>query len=100
MQHAVVGFEVDEIDPIDHTGWSVLVVGPAGEVVDADELVAVDRLPLRPWGPVELGHVVRIRSELVSGRRLSLEARRRSHEDAPSPAPPPPRRRPLKADAS
>jgi hypothetical protein len=87
MRSAVVGFEVDEIDPVDHTGWSVLVVGPAQEVVDPAELAAVDRLPLRPWGPVEPDHVMRIRSELVSGRRLSLEARRRHHEmtDAPPP---------------
>jgi hypothetical protein len=34
-RHAVVGFQVDDIDPITHTGWSVLGVGQAHEIADA-----------------------------------------------------------------
>jgi uncharacterized protein len=33
-QHAVVGFQVDDIDPITHAGWSVLGVGQAYEITD------------------------------------------------------------------
>jgi uncharacterized protein len=31
-RHAVVGFQVDDIDPITHIGWSVLGVGQAHEI--------------------------------------------------------------------
>lgn len=32
LRDAVVAFEVDELDPIDHLGWSVAVTGIATEV--------------------------------------------------------------------
>jgi nitroimidazol reductase NimA-like FMN-containing flavoprotein (pyridoxamine 5'-phosphate oxidase superfamily) len=35
-RHAVVGFQVDDIDPVTHAGWSVLGVGQAYELSDAD----------------------------------------------------------------
>ena len=35
-RHAVVGFQVDDIDPVTHIGWSVLGVGQAYEITDAD----------------------------------------------------------------
>ena len=68
MRNAVVCLEVDEIDPIYHSGWSVLVTGTARELVGA-ELEGALRLPLRPWSG-HGDHVVEIRVELVSGRRL------------------------------
>src|SRR5215213_11640787 len=37
-RHAVVGFQVDEIDPRTRTGWSVLGVGEANEIVHPDRL--------------------------------------------------------------
>ena len=36
-RHAVVGFQVDDIDPITHAGWSVLGVGQAYAISDADQ---------------------------------------------------------------
>jgi hypothetical protein len=33
-QHAVVGFQVDDIDPVTHAGWSVLGVGQAYEITE------------------------------------------------------------------
>lgn len=35
-QHAVVGFHVDDIDPVTRTGWSVLGVGQAYAISDGD----------------------------------------------------------------
>jgi nitroimidazol reductase NimA-like FMN-containing flavoprotein (pyridoxamine 5'-phosphate oxidase superfamily) len=35
-QYAVVGFQVDDIDPITHAGWSILGVGQAYQISDAD----------------------------------------------------------------
>lgn len=67
--NAIVAFEVDEIDVIRHTGWSVLVTGLAREITDSAELDDVSRLPLDHWAPATANHFVCISMELVSGRR-------------------------------
>jgi uncharacterized protein len=70
-RNAVVAFEVDHADRLEHDGWSVLVVGPAAEVTDPAELKRLSALPLRRWiagGPDTL---VRIRAEHVSGREIA-----------------------------
>jgi nitroimidazol reductase NimA-like FMN-containing flavoprotein (pyridoxamine 5'-phosphate oxidase superfamily) len=69
-QNAVVAFEVDEIDAIAHTGWSVVVRGVARELTDPDELVEAQRPPLARWAPGEDHRVVAIAPEIVSGRRI------------------------------
>lgn len=66
----VVAFEVDDIDPVLHSGWSVLVQGLARVIVDPDDLARAWALPLEPWVPGGQMQVVRIGAELVSGRRL------------------------------
>ena len=73
-QRAVVAFEVDEADAMYHSGWSVLVVGPAYDITDPAELEQARSLPLLPWAPGTKGHFIRIRSEIVSGRRLGTFA--------------------------
>ena len=83
--NAVVAFEVDEIDPIDHSGWSVLVVGPASEVSAPAQLERARRLPLSPWAPGDRGRFVRIAASLVSGRRISAVARRLYHDTGGAP---------------
>jgi hypothetical protein len=70
LRGAVVAFEVDDVDPIQHRGWSVLMVGIAGEV-PREELPAIRALPVRPWVRGHREHVVRVRTELVSGRRIA-----------------------------
>lgn len=69
-QRAVVAFEVDDVDGMYHSGWSVLIVGPAYEITDPAELSRAQALPLTPWAPGQKGHFIRIRSEIVSGRRV------------------------------
>jgi nitroimidazol reductase NimA-like FMN-containing flavoprotein (pyridoxamine 5'-phosphate oxidase superfamily) len=68
-RNAVVAFEVDDIDPMEHTGWSVVVTGVAREVdlaeIHPDELVRLTR-----WAPGEDGLVVAISTDVVSGRRI------------------------------
>jgi uncharacterized protein len=71
-QNAVVAFEVDQIDPFAHTGWSVVVQGVAHELTDPDELEEVQRPPLARWAPGEDHRVVAIAPEIVSGRRIVL----------------------------
>jgi nitroimidazol reductase NimA-like FMN-containing flavoprotein (pyridoxamine 5'-phosphate oxidase superfamily) len=68
--NAVVAFEVDEIDPVAHTGWSVMVTGVARELTDPGELAAAQTPPLARWAPGDGHRVMAISTELVSGRRI------------------------------
>lgn len=84
---AVVAFEVDDVDPIYHEGWSVLLQGRASVVTDPDDLERIARLPLRPWAPGSRDRYIRIPAELVSGRRIALATNEASHpidEENPS----------------
>jgi len=67
---AVVAFEVDDWDPMEHTGWSVLALGRASVVEDPDEVAKLRRLPLAPWAGGSREHFVRMPIEFVSGRRI------------------------------
>ena len=69
-RNAVVAFEVDHINRLDHSGWSVLIVGKSSEVVDTDELEALQDLPLTRWLESGDDTLVRISAELISGREL------------------------------
>lgn len=70
VDNAVVAFEVDDYDPLRHTGWSVNVVGIAREITDPAELEQVRRVPLAHWVPGEATHYVGISLDVVSGRRI------------------------------
>jgi nitroimidazol reductase NimA-like FMN-containing flavoprotein (pyridoxamine 5'-phosphate oxidase superfamily) len=68
-----VAFEIDGIEPLYHTGWSVLVSGVGRHVVDATEVAALAELPLRPWAARERSpksNFVRIRPDTITGRRI------------------------------
>ena len=68
--NAVVAFEVDEMDPLAHTGWSVVVQGVARGLTDPEELADTRRPPIARWAPGEDRCVVAISPEIVSGRRI------------------------------
>ena len=70
LHNAVVAFEIDDYEPIDHGGWSVLAVGVASELTGPD-LDRARALPLRPWADGDRGHYVRVVPELVSGRQIT-----------------------------
>jgi len=70
MQRAVVAFETDRLDEADRSGWSVTVVGRAEEVTDAGEVNALREVALDPWAPGERDHFIRVRPEIVTGRRI------------------------------
>jgi len=72
-REAVVAFQVDDFEAFGHTGWSVLIVGPCAEV-PGEELVELEPLRVQPWAHGDRHHVVRIRGELVSGRRIAALA--------------------------
>ncbi|MBV8304448.1 MAG: pyridoxamine 5'-phosphate oxidase family protein [Acidimicrobiia bacterium] len=62
-------FEVDAFDPERRSGWSVLVVG-TGEEIEPSDLYGRDALSLWPAAPGQRHHVVRIRTDLLTGRRF------------------------------
>jgi uncharacterized protein len=69
-RNEVVAFEVDDIDPMEHTGWSVVVTGIAREISDQVELDTVDQRRIPRWATRGDGRVMAISTDLVSGRRL------------------------------
>ena len=73
--HSVVAFEVDDFDPVYHTGWSVLVRGRAREVRHPAEVARVRSLPLQPWAGDLPDRFIRISADLVSGRRITRDAK-------------------------
>ena len=71
---AVVAFEVDDWQPLEHAGWSVLAVGRASVVEDPEEIAVLRHLPLAPWAPGLREHFVKMPIEFVSGRRIDHAA--------------------------
>jgi nitroimidazol reductase NimA-like FMN-containing flavoprotein (pyridoxamine 5'-phosphate oxidase superfamily) len=69
LQGAVVCFEIDGVDPVGGSGWSVLVTGVARELRGHDAVRAAS-LPLRPWSPSAVDHVIGIGIDVVTGRRI------------------------------
>lgn len=69
--NAVVAFEVDDLDPMYHTGWSVVVLGLAREVTDDAERRRFEAAHIPRWAPVDAQRVVAISTEMISGRRIS-----------------------------
>ncbi|MEV5610579.1 pyridoxamine 5'-phosphate oxidase family protein [Streptomyces sp. NPDC052225] len=68
-----VAFEVDRIDDATSTGWSVLVVGTARAVADADTGAALDALPgTAPWAGRDRDRWFVVTPHRVSGRRITL----------------------------
>ena len=66
----LVTFEVDDSDPLYHTGWSVMVSGPLHAITQPDELRRMHGLPLRAWGRAG-EHWVRLPIMSISGRRIN-----------------------------
>lgn len=63
-----LSFQVDVIDPIHRTGWSVLVQGVAEEATPA----LVDHLALTPWAGGVKAHWIRVLPSAIAGRRVCL----------------------------
>jgi uncharacterized protein len=75
--HSVMTVEADHWNPIDHTGWSVIVTGRSEMVTDGGLALTI-RSKLEAWAPGPHDHVVRVRSTYVSGRRLTRNTDSRS----------------------
>lgn len=66
---SVVAYEADEIDPVRHTGWSVIATGLARLLTDPQD-VARYVAATEPWIAGEMNQIVVIEPEFISGRRL------------------------------
>ena len=72
---SVVAFEVDSMDPLTHSGWSVIVTGVAALVTDADDLSRLQAAAVPRWAPFGEDRFVALPLQMVSGRRLEPQAR-------------------------
>ena len=72
LRDAMVTFEIDGVDQLQRTGWSVVVSGRAQEVVDPGDLQELSQTPLLPWAPGDRSQYVRITPGSVTGRRISV----------------------------
>ncbi|HEY5990619.1 MAG TPA: pyridoxamine 5'-phosphate oxidase family protein, partial [Streptosporangiaceae bacterium] len=65
----VVAYEADMIDPAEHLGWSVIVIGRATHITD-EKVAERYRQSLRPWVSGTFDDIVMITAEMVDGFRL------------------------------
>ncbi len=70
LRNGVVAFEADVIDADTRSGWSVTITGRVREVTEATEVARL-RDVVRPWAPGAKGHILKIATEVVTGRRIS-----------------------------
>lgn len=68
-----VAFEIDGVDDVAKTGWSVIVQGVGTEITEMLDAYSekLRGLEVVPWVPGDKAHWVAIQPESISGRRLS-----------------------------
>lgn len=66
---AVVCYEADELDPVRHTGWNVIVTGMARLVRDPAAITRYEQL-LEPWAAGQMDYVIAIKPQVITGIRL------------------------------
>ena len=69
-RHAVVAFEIDDIDPLYHSGWSVVAQGIARAIDSPAEVARLLLLHTATWTPSPAQRFVAISTDIVSGRRI------------------------------
>jgi nitroimidazol reductase NimA-like FMN-containing flavoprotein (pyridoxamine 5'-phosphate oxidase superfamily) len=67
---AVVCYEADEIDPVRHTGWSVIATGMARLVQDPAVIARYEQL-LEPWAAGQMDYVIAVKPQMITGVRLA-----------------------------
>lgn len=66
----VVAFEVDDMDPLWHAGWSVVVTGVASVVTEPNERAELAEVGIPRWAPAEEERIVTVSTDVISGRRM------------------------------
>lgn len=65
----VVAYEADDLDPVRHLGWSVVVTGTARTVDDPARIARLEQA-LHPWVDHPMDTVIAIDTQLVTGFRF------------------------------
>ena len=65
----VVCYEADELDPVRHTGWSVIATGMARLIRDPAAIIRYQQ-QLEPWAAGQMDYVIEIKPEIITGIRL------------------------------
>lgn len=65
----VLAFEIDDVDPVTRTGWSVVVTGIAEIVTAPVERARIEAL-VTPWAPGGRDVCVRLPLTRLTGRRI------------------------------
>ncbi len=70
----MIAFEVDKIDDVTHSGWSVLAQGVAQDVGTAIDTRSerLRKLALVTWAPDRRDRWFRLDADTLTGRRLSV----------------------------
>ena len=66
---SVVCYEADDLDPVRHTGWSVIATGLARLVTDPAD-IARYATAVEPWIAGDMNQAVAIQPQFMSGIRL------------------------------
>jgi uncharacterized protein len=66
----VVAFEVDDIDVATRSGWSVVMTGRFQLVDRPAEIRRLDAIGLHSWAPSAHDRYLKLRPEVVTGRRI------------------------------
>ena len=69
-RNAVVAFQLDEFDMTARSGWTVLGVGEAYEVVNPARLAELADLQPDPWVREHDAHTLSIPLTIITGRRI------------------------------
>jgi nitroimidazol reductase NimA-like FMN-containing flavoprotein (pyridoxamine 5'-phosphate oxidase superfamily) len=72
---AAVSFEVDHVDVVAESGWSVLVKGTLRDITGAPETGAWDDVDLHAWAPPPHDRWMIIQPRLVTGRVIQRHRR-------------------------
>ena len=73
LHRSNVTFEVDSVDSLHRSGWSVMVKGVAEELnIDRNQAMVsrAERDGATPWAPGARHHFVRILADGITGRRI------------------------------
>ncbi len=71
LHHCVVALQADSLGDASQSGWTVTVVGNAGEVNDPGLAARLRRMGLTSWAAAETDRFMHISQGIVTGQRLS-----------------------------
>lgn len=75
VPRTIVAFEVDEVDRLARSGWSIVVTGPCEIVTDEAKLAHIATLGLDPWLAGERNLVLQIAATIVTGYEIAEDGR-------------------------